>query len=693
MKKKAKTIIINVSIVAIIVLFYFYFIFLPTKKEFVSKIESQFKSSIKIESIIIDNAISRYLEGTGSISSRSVIRDKILEYKNGKITAEELSKFTYPKYLEGIKELDNCVNSIRYVDKMPIVSSGNTNNLEVDSFDFSKKVVTKNIEIVKSVLKVVVISPIKKRELVLGYDIIGFENTSILKQILRTNVHVSIICAKNANLDKSKNWIMNPNFLDTLYYENGEITIIQKSTIAAFYYKFSKPEDLLFKELYDFYIERSVFMVLLLILIAISLLFIERKTKFIFSTQNKYLEEQIEEKTQNLKIALTKLETAYHEIEEQKEKYRITIDNTYDWEYWIDELKNFAYVSPSSEEITGYKPVDFYNNPEIFKKIIHPDDANLFFTHFHNKNEKDEIEQIEFRIVTKENKTKWIAHVCKNVYGNKGNFLGIRGSNRDITDKKKIENALYESQSKLIESNKAKDKFFSIISHDLKSPFNGILGLLNFLNSDYDTLETAEIKEMLQLLKNSSENVYNLLDDLLNWAQTQTGRMEYKFENIKINENVTEIVSLLEPNIQRKQIIIVNKMENDTIVFADKKVVSTVLRNLISNALKFTNNNGVIELETKDLGVEIAVSITDNGIGISEENLAKIFQIEIHHTTIGTNQEKGTGIGLILCKELIEKHGGKIWVESQLGKGSKFIFTLPKGKIQEKTISHSDNVL
>jgi len=683
MKKKTKTIIINVSIVAIIVLFYFYFIFLPIKKEFVSKIESQFKSSIKIESISIDNAISRYLEGTRSISSRSVIRDKILEYKNSKITVEELSKFTYPKYLDGIKELDNCVNSVRYVDKMPIVSTGNTNNLEMDLVDFSKKVVTKNIEIVNSVLKVVVISPIKKHELVLGYDIIGFENTSILKQILRTNVRVSIICAKNANWDKSKNWLMNPNFTDTLYYEDDKINIIQKSNNSDFFYLFSKPQNLLFKELYDFYVERSIFMVLLLVLITVSLLFIERKTKFIFSTQNKYLEEQIAQKTQNLKIALSKLETAYTEIEEQKEKYRITIDNTYDWEYWIDELGNFAYVSPSSEEITGYKPVDFYNNPEIFKKIIYPEDENLFFHHFHNKNEKEQIEQIEFRIVTKENKTKWIAHVCKNVYGIKGNYLGIRGSNRDITDKKNTEIALNESQSRLIESNRTKDKFFSIISHDLKSPFNGILGLLNFLNSDYDSFETEEIKEMLQLLRNSSENVYNLLDDLLNWAQTQLGRIEYIFENIKINENVTEIIALLEPNFRKKQIIVVNKIEKETLVYADKKVLSTILRNIISNAIKYTNNNGVIVLETKDLGDEIAVSISDNGIGISDENKAKIFKIEIHHTTVGTNQEKGTGIGLILCKELIEKHGGKIWVESQFGKGSEFIFTLPKNNINK----------
>ncbi|MBI9073751.1 MAG: HAMP domain-containing histidine kinase, partial [Melioribacteraceae bacterium] len=248
----------------------------------------------------------------------------------------------------------------------------------------------------------------------------------------------------------------------------------------------------------------------------------------------------------------------------------------------------------------------------------------------------------------------------------------------------KIKNKTLEilkiNEQKLIEENATKDKFFSIISHDLKSPFGSILGITQMLVSDYDELTDDEIKEMIHLLRNSSVKVFDLLEGLLEWAQTQTGRMEYKFENIDLYEQSTKTIELLKTNAQNKNIFLKNGVEENTIVFADKRATETVLRNLIANAIKFTKPDGIIKVETEKRDSEIAISVTDSGIGMSEEDKNKLFKIEVHHTTVGTNNEAGTGVGLILCKELVEKHGGKIWVESELGVGSKFIFTLPSEK-------------
>ena len=239
---------------------------------------------------------------------------------------------------------------------------------------------------------------------------------------------------------------------------------------------------------------------------------------------------------------------------------------------------------------------------------------------------------------------------------------------------------LEESKKGLLESNANKDKFFSIISHDLKSPFGSILGITEILISDYDELSSDEIKEMVQILRNSSVNVYKLLEGLLEWARTQTDRMEYEFKSIDFYETSINVAALLKSSAQNKNIFLNNGVKENSIVYADEKAIETVLRNLIANAIKFTQPDGTIKIESENKEDEVTISVSDNGIGMSEDDKNKLFKIEVHHTTVGTNNEAGTGVGLILCKELVKKHGGKIWVESELGKGSKFVFTISNRK-------------
>ncbi len=229
--------------------------------------------------------------------------------------------------------------------------------------------------------------------------------------------------------------------------------------------------------------------------------------------------------------------------------------------------------------------------------------------------------------------------------------------------------------------NSEKDKFFSIISHDLRSPFNSLMGISQLLDEELDELSNDETKEMINVMRNSTNNLNELLTGLLEWTRTKIGGVDYEPKAINLIAVVEETNTLLEESSKKKSIELINSVAKSTIVFADENMLKTILRNLISNAIKFTSSEGKINVSSEQIGSKITITVLDTGVGISEETQKKLFHLDIHHTTVGTNKEVGTGLGLLLCKELVEKHGGKIWVESELGVGSKFMFSLPVVKV------------
>jgi len=234
------------------------------------------------------------------------------------------------------------------------------------------------------------------------------------------------------------------------------------------------------------------------------------------------------------------------------------------------------------------------------------------------------------------------------------------------------------SEEKLKETNANKDKFFSILSHDLRSPFTALLGYSQFLEEAYYDLTDEEKLSSISSLHKTSRNIFELLTGLLEWSRTQTGSMEFNPGKLFLHKIATETISILDMNAAAKQIKIVNRINSRSFAIADKNMVRTIFRNLLSNALKFTPRNGRIEISRKSVKGFMQITVADNGIGIVNSDMDMLFKIEEHHTTLGTEHEVGTGVGLILCKELVAKNGGKIWVESKFGVGSKFIFTLRK---------------
>lgn len=236
------------------------------------------------------------------------------------------------------------------------------------------------------------------------------------------------------------------------------------------------------------------------------------------------------------------------------------------------------------------------------------------------------------------------------------------------------------ANEKLSMLNSEKDKFFSIIAHDLKSPFVGLIGLTELIVSDPESFTKEELYNINNEIHSSSKNLFKLLQNLLEWSQMQKGIVDFNPQKLNLAEIVKQNVHLIKNNIKQKEITLETKIDNSIFTNADENMLNSIIRNLIANAVKFTYKGGMVIVKAhKDEQGMINISISDTGIGISSELREKLFKIEEKVGRKGTDGEQSTGLGLMLCKEFVEKHSGKIWVESEEGKGSTFNFTLPSG--------------
>ena len=241
---------------------------------------------------------------------------------------------------------------------------------------------------------------------------------------------------------------------------------------------------------------------------------------------------------------------------------------------------------------------------------------------------------------------------------------------------------------KLEKLNIDKDRFISILGHDLKNPFSNILGFSEILTDQINSLNSDEIKEIAGNINKSARITNNLLEGILMWARTQQGSIPFKPQNLSLSATCENILEILNPNAKAKNITINHSATEHITVFADDDMLKAILRNLVSNAIKFTNKNGAININATQTDSNVTISISDNGIGIKPNNLVKLFDISEVLSTTGTAKETGTGLGLLICKEFVGKHQGKIWVESEVGKGSDFKFTLPISVEQAKSINN-----
>lgn len=357
-------------------------------------------------------------------------------------------------------------------------------------------------------------------------------------------------------------------------------------------------------------------------------------------------------------------------LKERSLEYAVKALNAGAWIWIIDS--NEVNLDARCNEIFGFNSKSVsWNDWEERVIDIDKDHLKDFWVSIPTRSDGFEI---EFRISVDDN-IKWVrlSGFYSAVSSDKPAFAS--GMMLDITDEKLF-------NQKLHEANFTKDKFFSIIAHDLRSPFTSILGFTRLLNEEYDDFSNEERKMMIKQILSSTEITFQLLDNLLTWAKTQLGRTSFTPEYFDIESLMLETVNLAAPQARIKGISLNVMMVEKTKVFADVNMVRTIFRNLLSNAIKFSYEGGMVTVEAKMLKDKMKISVSDTGTGIEPKTLKALFCLDEKVTSSkGTANEKGTGLGLILCKEFVEKNGGTISVESKLGEGSTFSFTIPAEQI------------
>jgi PAS domain S-box-containing protein len=370
-------------------------------------------------------------------------------------------------------------------------------------------------------------------------------------------------------------------------------------------------------------------------------------------------------------------------IRESEEKYRNITENIDDFLFTFERIEKVLkplFYTFSVEKITGYTQSEFLLESTLFLKIIYPDDFQLVKKKLKTflRSRIQVSEEMEFRIINKRGNIVWVRTKINIIRNGDGKISKIYGLVSDISLRKKAEEELNRSTENLIKLNETKDKFISIISHDLRTPFSSILGFTDLLIGDEDLTE-EEKKQYIRFIQESSKSMLALVNSLLDWTRLQTGRIKFEPEKISARMIIINSINSLSGAALQKNIILKSEVEKNVTIYADNSLMTQVFNNLISNAIKFTKPGGeiVISASPSKKTRFYEFSVRDNGVGIKPENMKELFRIDTKYSSEGTAGEKGTGLGLSLVNEIIEKHGGNIWVESEYGKGANFKFILP----------------
>lgn len=282
----------------------------------------------------------------------------------------------------------------------------------------------------------------------------------------------------------------------------------------------------------------------------------------------------------------------------------------------------------------------------------------------------------EFQSSKKNGELYWESAQVAPIYNSEGKITHFSTITRDITKEKTILNQLEKSKAELQEANTTKDRFFSIIAHDLKNPFNAIMGYTELLISQYDNLDKEDALDYIENINLATHSTYSLLENILEWSRSQMGKIEFFPHKFDLSKVINDVVLLNRAQAIAKNIRLMSKVKHKTYVYADDYMVKTVIRNLVSNAIKFTHKGEVL-IETEQLESKVMISVIDSGVGIDDDVIDNLFKIDSNIKTTGTNNEKGTGLGLILAKEFVNKNGGDIWINRMKDQGTIFNFTLP----------------
>lgn len=373
-----------------------------------------------------------------------------------------------------------------------------------------------------------------------------------------------------------------------------------------------------------------------------------------------------------------KIEKASEEIEEKEIDLENLVQNAFDGITINDVEGNYVFANQSAAEISGYTRQELLtlNVRDLSLSSEMEEIRNRSLATIRGKNSPEIFESkmhtksgIIIPIEVAATRTIWQGSPCDMVFF------------RDITKRKKDEKLIKEKNKELRNLNAVKDKFFSIIAHDLKNPIHHLQGFSELMLCNLDSYDRERKKYFLELINSSARHTYSLLEDLLMWARAQSGKVPFNPEELSCRDIVYQNIEMMKPSAEYKNISIYSDISEDLTVFADFEMVSTVLRNLLSNAVKFTKKDKKVTVGyERCINQKILLYVADEGVGISKDAQAGLFELDKHQSTHGTQEEKGTGLGLIVSKEFVERNGGEIWVESEEGEGTTIYFTLPAKK-------------
>jgi len=363
-------------------------------------------------------------------------------------------------------------------------------------------------------------------------------------------------------------------------------------------------------------------------------------------------------------------------LSESEEKYRTIVETANEGIWIVDENRKTTYANHRMASMLGYTIEEMVANPwQLF--VYETEIQGSEITLEQRTKGSGKRESYEYKLKRKDGTPLWVLVHASPQYDDNARYLGSISLVSDITDLKHKEIELKENEIKLKELIATKDKFFNIIAHDLKNPFTSLIGSSELLVEYIDKMGPEKVKTLALIINDSSKNGYGILLNLLDWSRSQTGMLKLYPERINLYDLIDEQIRNLGHISGNKEIEIIALVKKDIFITSDKNIINTVMRNLISNAVKFSHRKGKVTVTAYKTSYSSIISVKDSGIGISPEKLKNIFELETKLSTPGTENEQGTGLGLKLCKEFIEKIEGEIWVESVESVGSEFKFSVP----------------
>ncbi|MEW5720095.1 MAG: PAS domain S-box protein, partial [Chloroflexota bacterium] len=381
---------------------------------------------------------------------------------------------------------------------------------------------------------------------------------------------------------------------------------------------------------------------------------------------------------------VTDRKRAEEKLRASEERFRTVADFTYDWEYWMDMAGNYVYVSPSCERVTGYRAEEFTSNPRLLEAVVHPDDQPLLMRHVREELDRNEMTSLDFRIIRRDGEMRWLSHNCRMVHGADGRWLGRRGSNRDITDRKRAEEELNRLNTELEQRvaartaqlqavNQELEAFAYSVSHDLRAPLRAIDGFSRMILEDYGGKFDAEGQRLFNVIRSNAQKMDQLITDLLTLSRITRGALITS--RLDMTTLVQQVFAEITPPEERGKVVL--SVASLPEVEGEPAQMRQVWSNLLANALKFTRPKAERRIEVGGYVEDNrnVYFVKDNGVGFNPRYAHKLFGIfqRLHKAS----EFEGTGVGLAIVQRIIHRHGGKVWAEGELNQGATFYFSLP----------------